>query len=480
MFKRLTCTVLTASLLIIAFTACNNRKETTLYSGSTETPPAALLKVPFQEPMEPVLFELPAQALATWRDYAKYRPVLVLFSAHPLLNPIPDSRRDVIHKLLKEGPKEEIVRRATVQSADTAVLNPETLSAAIANGLFSEIVLVLPNKKKAEDVSLAGAREQMVKSGFLSEAEASELILENGTISGKVRGIPLRIPYPGSLPQTNKPIILHIDLGFFSGMYINEIKTPSYELLYNLANNIKVAAYPALATTLSFSNQEEGLSLESRFLLRDLAATLRKPEMLSGTTPQSWAFRASALYKSTMFSEEGAREATEKAVLANPEDAAAQYAFALDLFKENLPDKGFSTLDRAVALDPGYALQYLILAEQGVKMNQRAKVLELYEKTAKVFPDNPFVRIGLVNQLIQSGRVKDARPHIAELRKLEWSQELHPEIPDLLKQMDEAAAIDSIIPPPVTSPKKPSTPPQQKPAGSMPGFNHMGMGVPNK
>lgn len=475
MTKRIIFAGVTAIFFVLTLLACDNHKGTSLHEGTTEPPTATMLKTPFKDAIEPVLYELPSGALATWRDYAKYKPTLVLYSTHPLLDPIPAERKKTIEKLLKQGTAAEIVSRARGLSSDPAILPPEAVSAAIDNGIFSELVIVLPNLKIPEEVTLEKLRKRMISAGFLSEAESAGLTLNDGVVSGTVRNLPLRIVHPKRLPKIMTPIILHVDLGYFKDMYVNEIKTPAYELLYQLATSVKNADYPTLVTTLSFSNQEVDFSLESRFMIRDLADVLRQPQFLGGNTPASWGLRTNALYATAMFEESRARELTTQAAKVSTNDAAAHYSLALDLFKQRRAEEGFAALDQAVALDRGYGLEYLELAERGKELGKLDKSIDLLQKADQAIPDTPFIRLELINQLIQSGRVKEARPLIAALRQLDWSEMFYPEIPRILVQMEEAAAVDTVMPKksPVTSP---AAAPTNKPGDGMPGFNHMGMG----
>jgi len=464
-------------VLFLALIGCEGKKgDTALYTGPTETPSSTALKVPFKDPIEPVLYELTTGSLATWRDYIRYKPTLLLFSTHPLLDPLPEGRRTLITELLRNGSSDEVVRRACALTSDPAILPPEAVSAAVDNGIFSELVIILPNLKKPEEVNLDELRSRATRAGFISEEEAMGLSLTDGIVTGTVRGLPLRFVHPDRLPQIPGPVILHIDLGYFKDMYINEIKTPAYEMLYQFATNVKDADLKTLATTMSFSNLEVGFSLESRFLIRDLAAILRKPKLLDGGTSPSWTLRSQALYARSMFSESRARELTAKAAQSNPEDAAAHYALSLDLLKQNHEYEAFAALDKSVAIDRGYGLEYLELAARGKEIGRTEKSIELLQKAANTFPDNPFIRRELAHQLIQIGRVKEARPLIDELLQLTWSEAFYPDIPPLLEQMEEAASVEVVLP--KSPPAQSSVGQPDRPSGGLPSFNHMGMGIP--
>lgn len=471
--------LLISILLSVSLCSCHSSEESKVTPSPKQTAAtvAQMPKIPFKQSLEPVLYETPAGALATWRQSAAKRPALLLFASHPLLSALPSELESDVVRLVTKAPAEEIIRRGSTLASDTLFLPPQTVSAAISSGLFSEIVFVAPAREKKENLSAEKFVSRAVAAGFFTAKEGASFSLKEGEIRGIVRSVPFRIVHPTALPKFSGPIVLHIDLGFFKEMYVNEIKTPAYDLLYQVADRVREAGFSVIATTLSFSNQEDGISLESRFLIRDLADILRKPTLLDGDIPASWKHRAQSLYFKAMFSEDLARESTLKATQVAPNDPATLYAHALDLFKNGYSNQGFVALDQAVALDKGYAQEYLYLAEQGVSMGQRDKVIELLQKAAKAFPNDPFIRLELSAQLTAAGRVQEARPIIAELRTLEWSRTFHPQIPDALKQLAEIAAIDNIAPPPPV-PAKGVAP--RKPGEGMGGFNHMGMGMPGR
>lgn len=438
---------------------------------STITPRQA-----FKEPIEPAVFELASGALSIWRNYAAIKPALLLFASHPLLNPTEDVETASIKQMIAVATDQEILRRGSVSASDTLIVSPQTVSAAIHAGLFSEILLVLPTQEKPEDISLEKFVMRLTVAGFLSAEEAATLVLKDKVISGTVRGLPFRLVHPDALPPLTGPLVMHVDLGYFNEGYVNEVKTPIYDSIYWFAAAVRDAGYKPTAVTLSCSNQEVGFSLSSRFIIRDLAYLLRNPQYLEGGTPESWLLRASALYASIMFNESRAQELTEKAAMSKPEDAAAIYDLALLRFQQADPDEGFRLLDQAVTLDRGYALSYIELADQGQSMGQWGKSFELLEKAVAAFPDNVEWRIRLAGDLIQRGRVKEASRHLQILERLNWSDVYHPYIRELLRTMQEAASVESVLPLPEDSPLPA---PRNKAPQTMPP-SHMGFPQPEK
>ena len=301
--------------------------------------------------------------------------------------------------------------------------------------MIGELVFVQPTTREVENVSLANFQKRAFASGFLSEKEALALTIKGGIISGSVRGLPFRCVHPEALPQIDRPVIVHVDLGYFMDVYINDVKTPMYNLLYQTARTIRDAGWKSLAATLSYSNQEAEFSLETRFMISNLAILLLHPELLEGPPPQNWELRSNSRLASAMFDETLAAELIAKAVEAAPDDPAALYALSRRKFILQQPDEAFALLDRAVAIDPGYALAYVELGETAIETRRWAKAEELLKKAAKHFPSNPFIRITLVDLLIQTDRSSEAIPLLRNLQQLPWSSTYHPGVPPVLKEM---------------------------------------------
>lgn len=473
MNKHLPCTILLLIALSIPLFGCDQHKTT---PAPVRVAPKELLKVPFKEAITPDLFELPSGAITTWRKFAEYRPTLILFSSVPLLDPIAENKLPAIQELLRSASDAEIIRRGQIEVADPVFFSAETVSVALDQNYFSEIVLMLPKKRGEKELSLQAFRNVAVEYNFLTKAEGDSLTEENGVFSGTIRGHRLRAVTTGTIPAITTPVIVHLDLGYFKDEYIDEVKTPSYDLILQVADSLRSAGCPALAMTMSFSNQENGYSLDSRFMVRDIAEAARNPQYLNGEAPPSWSLRAAMLYAHTMFSESRAGELAVQAAQLSPPDPAALYTLAMMLLQKNRVEEGFAALDRAVALDKGYGLAYKDLALQGMEIGKIDKAIELLSKYCALVPDNPFLRLLLADMLIRNGRGKEALPLLGELSRLPWSP-VHAQIPEQLKLMTKVATEQpaGIVPLPQGSQSKPS---QVAPKGMK--FNHMGMGIPGK
>jgi tetratricopeptide (TPR) repeat protein len=394
------------------------------------------------------LVELATHALPFWRDCRDEKPALVLMSFDPFLQPIPTVLRDRARELVLTGTPGDIDRHGGLNRPDPVVMPTQALSAALEAGLFSRIYWVFPAKVDPTQLNLETFREQMVKAEFFSEAEAQELTLTQGTFSGQLRGVPFKAVHYSKLPDidVDGPLVLHVDLSFFRGLYDDEIKTPLYDLIHQSALQILESGWQPLTLTLSYSTLQGAISLDTRFVLTNLAQVLRDPSLLDGDMPQPWQLRAEALYAADMFTESKKLELYQQAAKLAPQDPTAAYDLFQVHFMARELDEALLALERAVALDPGYGAAYLRLTSMALEDGNVEMALALLEKAAAVFPANPFIPLQRADLLLQTGRGEAALSLLEPLLEKNWSPTYHPDIRKTLVEMKEVA----LNPEPVT------------------------------
>jgi hypothetical protein len=394
----------------------------------------------FDEPIEPIIVELPSEAIFFWREVAANRkPALVMLSIHPLIQPIDQDLGPAVTKLTNNGERDDFVQHGSRYRSDPLILPTQSVSAAISAGLFSEIIWVFPSTAPVDQMQVDLFRKQVTKADFLTQTEADTLTLKDGTFSGTVRGLPFRAVHPEALPEIGKPMILHVDLGYFKGLYQGEVKTRIYDLLQNSALALNETGWTPELTTLSYSTMEGTFSLDVRFLITNFAEMLLDPTLLDGTIPQNWALRSEALYAKNFFLDGKVQEYYERAAKEYPNDASAQYDLYKHMFFEQHKVGGALTLlDKAVALDRGYAAAYLELAEIANNDGNLTVALELLSKASPLVPENAMVNLYRAQFMIQNGEKGQAIPLIKELKMRQWSSHYHAEIPQLLNGMMNA------------------------------------------
>ncbi len=425
-----------ALCLLLTLTGCQKREEqqteTDKHSAGVQFAPLGPL---FADPVEPQLVELPTAALPLWRTFAPAQPTLVLLSFDPMLQPIPEALEKEALDLAHKGSAEEIRRRGSFYRPDPALIPPQTLSAALAAGFFSRVIWVFPSTVKPELLSLDFFRTQMTEGGFFTEKEAKDLGLLDGGFYGTLRGVPFQAVHPDVLPTLEGPLVVHLDLGYFRGLYRDAATTPPYDLLHQTATLLRQAAWSPLAVTLSYSTEEGVLSLETRFVLSAFAELLRRPELLEGEMPEPWALRAEAHYGAAVLTPEKQLELYRRAAELAPGDGTFQYDLHRVLLEAGRTDEALNILDRAVTLDGDYAQAYVTLAQSALADRNGAVALALLEKARAAYPLNPFPTIQQADLLKHLGKQKEAAALLRELKKLPWSPVYHPEVPDQLKAL---------------------------------------------
>lgn len=396
----------------------------------------------FHQPSEPVLLELPSEALPHWRTESATKPALVFFSFDPLLKPIDASLRESARKLALTGTPAQLRQHGSYNVAEPLILPIQTVHAALDAGMFSKFYWIFPSKVAPEQLDLARFRSQMEEQRLLNSEELAILNLNAGHFTGSVRGIPFEAIHYQRLSDISEPLVLHIDMSFFRGLYDNEIKAPLYSLLRNAVDSLRGLNWQPLATTLSYSTLEGATSLDVRFMISNLAEMIRNPALLESDMPKDWQMRSEALYAGDMYSESKKIELSQQIAQLAPQSAAAHYDRFQALFTSKQVDTALQALHQAVQLDPGYGAAYIQLAQMAAEDNNIETALELLGRAEPLFPQNPFITLQKAHLLTFSGQPEAAQEHLARLPQ-NWSPLFHQKVPgaiaELKKKLDDPA-----------------------------------------
>ncbi len=393
----------------------------------------------FQEPVEPQLYELPSEALITWREFRSSKPVLVIMADQPCLWAPPAPMQEEARRLILEGSEEELRRRADYNHPDPVVLGPQAVRAALSAGLFSGVIWILPTDQTVEEFRASDLTKKLLDSKILSAEDARNVSWENGVAALTMEGVPVRITHPAIFSEyrVSGPVVFHLDLSYLKSIYRNEIHKSIYTILYNTAKLLRTSDLDVLAVTLSYSNSDNYVGLPGRFALPTLAQLLRTPQLLDEEMPSGWKVRAEALYMQNMFMESRVTELYQKALDEAPQDPAALYDLAQRRFFKGGFAEGLKLLDKAVTIDPGYCGAYAELAQKAKESGASRDALMLIEKAHACDPANPFLDIQRAGMLQQAGKKAEALDLLQTLEKLPWSKVYHGQVPALLEGMKE-------------------------------------------
>lgn len=391
----------------------------------------------FKESIEPQLFELPSQALVSWRSFKAQRPALVILADQPYLEPIPASLQAEALKMLIQGSDQELLRRADFDQPDPLNIAPQAVRAALMAGLFREVVWLLPDDRPLDEFSWQIMNQQLRMAGLLGQDEELKISDDGGIARTRLGATPLTLVHPDawSLLHLQPPAVLHLDLSYFKSAYRSEARIPVYDMLMTVTGMLRGMELDLLAVTLSYSTLDGYVDLGGRFTLPAMAALIRQPDRLDKEIPKPWKLRARALNKLTLFEETEASVLYHELLALTPDDPAALYDVATRMFHAQQFSTGVKLIDRTVAIDPGYAVMYLDLAEKARQAGDLNNAELLLNKYRQLDPQHPGIMLRLAELYKSQGRLMEAQTLIAELEKLPWSPIYHGDLPELLEQM---------------------------------------------
>ena len=388
------------------------------------------------EPAELTTVEMPGDVLPVWRQWREQRPTLVIFAKEPMLMEIEPQTIETLDNLINQAGPEQFLRGSRLQKAEPVFLPEQTLTAALRHDFFSKVIWVAPPPKPDEEISQETFLKQVQDHGILSADEIASLEIGEHFYEGIRRGTPFQISIDGSLPRLEGPVVVHIDMNFFMALYDSEVRTPIFTLLHDTLSALRITNWPTLVTTLTLATEEGATPLEMRFIKTLLTEIFAEPQRLDADLPEAWDLLREARYLETFFQPERVIDLYLRMEQLRPNDAAVKFDIYRILYTLKDREEAFGYLDRAIALDPGFAVEYLNRAVQAVSKEQYQDALAFLEKAMKLMGDNPFLRMEAVKVMRTLGRDEEADRELSRLRTLPWSPIYYPNIRIALDQLE--------------------------------------------
>ncbi len=233
-------------------------------------------------------------------------------------------------------------------------------------------------------------------------------------------------------------ILLHIDLSFFGPLYKNEITTPLFPTVLGQLTGIHQAQWPVLATTVSLSNLDGTVPLDSRFMRKVFTEIFLDPVLLTGEAPLNWQRQKDIFYLENLFQHEQILDLALAMTQTAPDDAGAQFALYKAYRLLRMSQEAFQHLDRAVALDSVYALEYMRLAPLASEKGSAGEAARMLRLAATALPDQPLIRLDLTHALLQAGEHAAALNILDELIAADWSPVYFPDMKTVLSEQRQA------------------------------------------
>jgi len=282
-------------------------------------------------------------------------------------------------------------------------------------GIVREVVWVVPDGTLRDGPSAAALVREVVLGRLqgIGIEEARGFHLAGRTVQGTLYNVPITICELADLPYFAEPVLLDIDLGYFttrSALTQHVLDFPwitPEEVLAGLARK----GVRTDRVTLSYSTMGGFLPPDHRWLGPALQARLEGREV-----PQE------VLRYDGMRAEQGGDLAEAEAryrslVAADPDDASAWFALSRVLQARRTPEAG-SALQRAVALDPVLADATLFAADRAWWNGDFADALARYQEWVAPRPRHPFALYAsrrIAECLLRLDRAQDAMTALEEV-----------------------------------------------------------------
>jgi tetratricopeptide (TPR) repeat protein len=431
--------ILLAALLML----CACQKEEAPVAGSEVIRPATPTQVfparqLLAEAITPVLVETAAEALPVWRHYAPGRPALLLLTSQPsmLLTPPPALAKPI--RELVETADQPTLRRQTLPTLANPTLLPNmAITAALDAGFFSQVIWSIPLKPETT-LTLEQFRARMVGDGVLTEKEAAAFRDEGGDFVGTLHNVPFTATVK-AIPAQEGPLLLHLDLSYFRPGYHNEIRKPLNLHLREMLIRLRESHLSIIAATVSLSNLSGDLPLSTRFLGGNVRDLFIDPKQLDAAPASQEKLRADAMYLGNFFRKEEVLQKYQEMEKAAPQDPSVKYDLYQTLRQFNRSKEAQEKLSAAVALDQVYGLEFLSLAGLALEKERPDGALQMYEKAAAIFPDNPFILIYKARVYALLGHPEKVMEILTPLQDVAWSDIYFPQMKAEVEGMLAAA-----------------------------------------
>lgn len=333
--------LLFAAFILLLSASCAKEKE------KPKPPPLPVLKVAV-DPIKVQLLEQENLNIPYWAENGAKDRTLVHISATEGLSTLDENVVGSIKEKITKGGLDGLKK---TEKPEYTSLN--TVFLAVKLGLVRDVVWVIPALESITHGDVGGIKDYL-KKNYPDQSKDIELLhLDGKVVEGRINGVPLKIVSLQNVPKIDEPVLLNIDLSFFSQLYLNEKDTRILSLVSNFVKTLQESGLSSDMVTVSASNNDGLVPYKFRCLAGYFAEIFADPKILEGAPPKLWAERADA-WKIEQRSYKEAIPLYMNLLKEFPRDAATHYDLSNAYFETGNYTKSISELDNAVNLDSGY------------------------------------------------------------------------------------------------------------------------------
>ena len=389
-------------------------------------------KVFLRETMPLYRVELASEALSVWRQYASSDTTLILLSNDPMLSPVPGELVAKVSSFVLGASQTDIAQQSSPQNSAVTFLPNMTVDIATRAGWFGQIVWLIPEQNKEQELSVERLQGQFLEAGLASDQEVKSFKADGQRIVGEIRNSSWTIQNSVDLPELKGPVILHIDQSYFAKLYKNEVATPLMPLVINVLNSLRTDLQ-VKAVTFSYGNLDHRVSLDVRFIGDLLAGFIERPDIFEKPVASGWRYQSDILYLQNFFKTEEILKLAKEMENKRPESAWVKFSLYRAAQMNKLGTEALKYLSEAVNRDKAYALEYESLSDLAYEKGRPKEALRMLGLAANAFPGNFGIKLKMAKLSAELGDKTTALHLVEQLRGLSWSPVYFPDMPEYLK-----------------------------------------------
>ncbi len=413
------------------------KRETAPTKPTKTLPPTASL---LMEPVDLRRFELPTEAITVWREFKAYKPALLVLSNNPFLTQLPELMRPKATTLLQSATRQEIQVQSNPQMAAPLLFPEMAVDAVMRDKMIGQYIWAIPMKDGQAPLTTESFRARLLDHRLITPHEAEALeVDEHGVAHGSLRDLPFTAGDLETLPKPDSPVIVHIDLSYFQTQYVNEMKTPVFQLVQDAMQRLQKMECQVLAVTFSYGNLDGRIALDVRFMGDALTDIMKSPDIIYDDLLGNYKRQADALYLEAMFRKEQAQGLYLAQERDLPKSAWVQHNLFRSAASHKQGNLALERLAKAVELDKVFAMAYFDLSDQALRARQPAEALRMLKLASDTFPDNPTIKLKMAELAYTLMDFKTAEHLIKQLQSLPWSEIYHPDMHNKLDRFIQMA-----------------------------------------
>lgn len=373
-YRYVTAAVAAISLFLAISSGCRAAGPGRITTVDGGTPPTRIV-------------EQPQDALRIWHEAGiKGMPVVVIGEDLPVYGHDESTTSNIIGSMSR-GQWDELLAKTYPTARYYHVNRMSYLNLAHRAGIISRVYWVFPTKEPFSADNIPSLKDYMKTLGA-SDLELSTLNAAGASITGTVNGIPICVCRLSDLPAITGPVLLSIDLSFFTPFYKNEVNTPLIDLFGGFIQSLGGTGIHASNVVISCSSIDK-VPLDYRFLAGYIATYITGPDSIADGPLPVWKLRAEAMYYDTFFLPEDALKLYNEAAGMAPADPDIWYNLAVSYLANKDIDRMKEALDRAVSIDNAYYPAYYIYGQYMEEKDIDEAASDFYTAAVNSNPSDP-------------------------------------------------------------------------------------------